>query len=73
MEAANDLEVRLRKADEEAKALKEEHRQVEEEKASLAAAAAKQKKQTQEEVRSMNCRATVCSVVNAQFVVSVSI
>lgn len=50
MEAAAQLEVKLKKADEEAKALRGEQRKVEEEKAEIAAMAAKQQKQTENEV-----------------------
>ena len=50
MEAAAQLEAKLRKADEEAEALRQEQKKFEEEKARIAEAAATQQKQTEEEV-----------------------
>lgn len=50
------LEEKLRKADQEAEALREEQRKIEEEKARIAEAAATQAKQTEEEV-------SVCNLV----------
>lgn len=50
LEAAAKLEEKLRKADREAAALKEQQKKIEEEKVKMAAIAAKQKKQTEAEV-----------------------
>lgn len=50
LEAAAELEAKLKQADEEAKALKEEQQRIEEEKAKMAAIAAKQKQQSEDEV-----------------------
>ena len=49
-EAAAELEAKLKKADEEARALKEEQQKIEEEKLKMAAIAAQQKQQSEDEV-----------------------
>jgi hypothetical protein len=50
LEAAAELEAKLKKADEEAEALRIEQQRVEEEKLKMAAIAAQQKEQTENEV-----------------------
>ena len=68
LEAAAQLEEKLRKADEEAEALREEQRKMEEEKAKIAAAAASQQKQTEEEVG--NYCPCLCLLISPQMMLS---